>query len=482
MAKKWYPAGEVTPVGWWHMVTGDKPMMWLDAYDDSIGIQLLGGLAPPFHDPMLPEAVELKSLTGLIPPWKHIQQKGATQDGVTHIDALYEPTEIQMGVECYGRDWKHSARVLRDLIASIDAIQQSNLNFFTHDMGHWWAPIRWFQGGMKDALRAVNRGQPLSLRLQGDDAFWRTHEHTTGFSFVYDSMVELFKVDHTATQDLGDIPQRYTGDGGGYCTSNGKQMLWIDDPADPFTTESREVVNGPWPDFDTDTNNQVIAQEHGGFQEFSVPESARNCLWGRMNRNPDGTWAGSGVRLYYGIGWIRLSYFIDFEEVRVLREQPLLFPPGINETFSLICGYADDERLFKVMRGTGPVQIEIMSVKENGTGSKLGPDYRGTGNGMFAAAALITQATPSPIRRLRAGDNAAATQTGWLECLNIGDQSMYYDYTIFGPLTAIKIYDGPGSDEYVEFGPLKANDDISLGVSRIPLSASTTKSWKDAWA
>lgn len=463
MAKKWYPAGEVTPAGWFHLVTGDKPTMWLDAYDDSLGFHLLGGLAAPYHDPMEPEAVSVKDLKGLIPPWKHIQQKGATQDGITHLDALYDPTEIEMFVDCKGRDWRHTAQVVRDLIASIDAKQQSVLNFVTLDMGHWWAPVRWFQGAPPDPLRAVQRGQPLSLRLQGDNAFWRSDDHTASFGFAYESMTELFAVDHTGTQNLGAVPQRYTGTGGGYCTSNGKQMLWVDDPAHPTSTQSREVVNGPWPGFQSDTNNQVISQVHGGMQEWSVPESARNTLWGRMNRNPDGTWAGSGVRLYYGIGWIRLSYFINYVEVVVLRERPLPVPPLPGEQFTLVCGYEGDERMFKVLRGKPDgAQIEIMSVKETGTGSPLGSAYRGAGNGMFAAAAALTQATPSPIRKLAAGDNAHVTQQGWLEMVNVGDQPMYWDATLFGPFDKVKLYDGPGSDDYVEFGPLVANQIVEL--------------------
>lgn len=460
MAKRWYPQGQVTPAGWFHIVKGDKPMMWLDAYDDSLGFQLLGGLAPPYHDPTLPEAVSVVDLKGLIPPWKHIQQKGATQDGITHLDALYDPTEIQMTVDCKGRDWRHTAQVVRDLIASIDAKQQSTLNFLTLDMGHWWAPIRWFQGAPPDPLRAVNRGQPLSLRLQGDNAFWRSYDHTGMFTFAYDSMTELFDVDHTSTQDLGDVPQHYTLSGGGYCTSDGKNMIWVDDPADPTTTNPRRVINGPWPDFDTETDNQVVTQVHGSMQEWSLPESSRNIIGARMNHNLDGSWAGDGVFFEYGPSLLRLYYTVNFVEtnLRILilpaPELPVL--PG--NKFTLIAGYEGDPRMFKVLWNGLP----IMSVKESGTGSQLGSTHRGIGNGMHAAGALITQATPAAIRTLSAGDNANVTQQGWLEMVNVGDQPMYWDATLFGPFTSVKIYDGPGSDEYVEFGPALANQIVFL--------------------
>lgn len=458
MAKKWYPAGEITPVGWFHLVSGDKPMMWLDAWDDSIGFQLLGGLAPPFHDPMLPEAVALKDLTGLIPPWKHIQQKGATQDGVTHLDALYDPTEINMVVDCKGRDWRHTTAVVRDLIASIDAKQQSQLNFFTHDMGHWWAPIRWFQGGMKEALRAVNRGQQVSLRLQGDNAFWRSYDHTTQFGFTYDDFTDAFGYDTEADGDLGaNWPLYYDEAGGGFIYADGDQARWKDDPDDWIGTETREVVAGPYKDFETETDNQVVTMEFGSFQEWSLPQGAANDLWVRMGRNPDDTWDGNGIRARMENNILKLSRFNNFVQT-VMAQRIMLIPPLLGEKFTLAAGFENNPRLFKFYRNG----IEILAHKETGTGSLLGAAYRGVGFGMQAGGAILTQATPASIRKISAGDNAAVTQSGWLEMKNIGDQPMYWDATIFGPCTSVKLYDGPGSDEYVEFGPLLPNQIVEL--------------------
>lgn len=456
---KRYPDSPVTPHGWWHMVTGSKPMMWLDSYDGTIRFDLMGGMAPPYNDPTCPEGVELKSLKGLIAPWKHIMQKGATQDGATHIDALLDPIEVEAEVACVGRNYRHKAQVVRDLIASMDAIQQSTLNFLDLDAGHWWAPIRWYQGAPPNALNIVSKGQNLPLRWLADNALWRTYDHTSQFSFSYEAMTDTFNVDNRATQDLGDIPQYYTGSGGGFCTSYNGQMFWWDDPEDTTTTQSRRVINGPWPDFDTDTDNQVVSQVHAGFQEWSLPDSGRNILGARMNRNPDGTWAGDGVFVEYGGGYLRLFYTINFVET-TLRTDPfaMLVGPFLSEKFTLVCGFNGDPRMFKVLRNGTP----ILSHKETGTGSPLGSDHRGVGNGAFAGAALITQATPSPIRKISAGDNAEVTQTGWLERVNVGDQKMYDDYTLFGPFTSVKIYDGPGSDEYVEFGPLLANQIVFL--------------------
>jgi hypothetical protein len=46
--------------------------------------------------------------------------------------------------------------------------------------------------------------------------------------------------------------------------------------------------------------------------------------------------------------------------------------------------------------------------------------------------------------------------------VNVGDQPMYWDATLFGPFDKVRLYDGPGADECVEFGPLLANQVVFL--------------------
>ncbi|AXQ61752.1 minor tail protein [Mycobacterium phage PHappiness] len=455
MAKKHYPATDVTPHGWYHLAKGEKPMMWLDAYDKSITFHMMGGLAVPDRV-TAPEMVHLTSLKGLIPPWKHIDQKGATEDGITNIDALYDPIEVEVGVECRGRSPKWTRRVYRDLVASIDAKQESTLNFLTHDMGHWWAPVRWFQGAPQAPLE-IGKRQRESLRLRADSGFWRTYDYTASFQFEYESMTDTFNYDTTGSQDLGaDWPLYYEGDGGGYIYSNGDQARWRDDPDDPLTTGTREVVCGPYKDFDTDTDNQVVSMVLGGFQEWSLPDSGANDLWARMGRDSNGDWDGNGIRMRVQGNWIKLSRFNNFSQT-VMFQRPLLVAPLIGEKFTLVAGYEGNPRMFKVLRNGLP----ILSHKETGTGSELGPDYRGIGFGMQAGGALITQATPAPVRKISAGDNANVTQSGFVPMVNVGDQPMYWDATLFGPGT-FRLYDGPGADEYVEFGPLLPNQIVFL--------------------
>src|SRR4029077_9939304 len=148
-----YPANEILPHGWHMLTTGNHPTVWLDGYDGSVRVDLMGGVSvPDYYD--APECVKVHrdGLKGLVPPWKHITQKGATQDGVTHLDALIDPNEVELKLRCIGRDGRHVQQVVRHVMGSLDAKQQSRLNFLTLDEGYWWADVRWYQGAPPDPV------------------------------------------------------------------------------------------------------------------------------------------------------------------------------------------------------------------------------------------------------------------------------------------------------------------------------------------
>lgn len=449
-----YPAiDEILPHGWHMLTKGNQPTVWLDAYDGSARFDLMGGHSMP--DPYdSPECVQIKKggLKGLVPPWKHIDQKGATEDGITNLDSLIDPIEPQLDLVCRGRDGRHVQRVHRTFMGAIDAKQQSTLNFLSLDEGHWWGKVRWFQGGQKDpVMGGQNRKQELSLRLRVDDGFWRSYDDTDSFKFTYDSMVDAFTF--TDTDDLGaNWPLfYYEGAGAGHPAANGSQATWVESG-----TVGRGVVIGPYAGFDTDTDNQVISIELGSIPEIVYPNGAFNDIWGRMGVDGSGNWDGNGIRARIGVsqlfGWVELSRYNNFVKT-LMYSKPIFFRPRRKEKFTLICGMTGNTRMFRILRNNLPV----LSHKEVGTGSLLGADYRGVGFGMKATTGITSQRSPAWLSRISAGDNAAVTQSGFLARTNVGDQPMYDDYTVFGPFTKLKIYDGPGSSQFIEFGPLLAN-------------------------
>lgn len=429
-------------------------MVALRSYDDQIVFHLMGGQSIP--DRTQPECVQIKKggIKGLISPWQIIDQKGATQDGVTFVDALRDPMEPGLQVRIYGRDGRHVRQVMRDLIASIHEKKTSELSWTTHESGRWWTNVRWFKTPPDPYIGAQNKYQDLTLLLRSDDGFWRSYDTVDSFGFTYESMIDTFN--YTDATTLGvNWPQYYSGTGGGYCHATGSQAAWVDDPADPFTTNPREVVNGPFKDFSTTTDNQVVDVVLGSIPELSFPDTAWNDIWGRMGRNPDGTWNGDGIRARFGWGQVWISAFVNFVEVWS-HVKWFLIPPLFGEKFTLVCGFEGDPRMFKVLRNGS----DWFTYKESGTTSKLGSAWRGVGFGMHAGGSLITQATPASVRKVAAGDNSTVSQEGYLKLVNVGDQTMPLRFTCYGPGTFTM--QNPGTQDSVVFGKLLPNQVMTL--------------------
>lgn len=457
-----YPKSPITPHGAYYHLKGRHPLVTLWAYDGSNSFSVMGGKSHPdkFADD---EWVLIKKngLKGLIAPWDIIDQKGASEDGVTFVDALQGPTEIELKLLVHGRTPKDCRRIKRKIVASIDKKLTSEFSFIDQDTGRWWSDVRWFKGPPDVEKVGESCTQELTLVLRADNGFWRTLNETDSFAFSYEATTDTFNYDTEADGDLGpNWPLYYDEPGGGFLYADGDQARWKDDPDDWLATETREVVAGPYKDFATATDNQVVSIVFGSFQEWSLPQGAANDVWARMGRNPDGTWDGNGIRMRIENNIMKLSYFKDFAQT-VMRARVLLIPPIIGEKFTLVAGYEGDPRLFKVMRNGA----EVFSVKETGTESMLGAGYRGIGFGMQAGAALITQATPASVRKISAGDNSTVTQNGFLKLRNIGDQDMPVRYTCYGPGT-FKFAVSPGSSEMVEFGPLLPNQVVFIDTSR----------------
>lgn len=454
----------ITPHGEYHIFKGRIPEIVLTSFDGTMEFYLMGGRSITDH--LKPEAVRIKNMRGLVAPWQMIDQKGATQDGVTFVTSLYDPMEIELNVEARGRDPQHCRQVVSDFYASLDNIKQSTLSFYTHGQGRWWAKVRWAEPSQEEIEKIQVPRQNMAIKLRVDEGFWQTYDDADQFRFAYETMSDSFTTDYSGSSNLGpNWPLFYSGAGAGYLSTTPASVTRMQARWYESGSTTRTVVAGPYKNFNTSTDTQEITIQLGTRPEdifgFPIyPPGAYNDIWGRMNRDGSGNWAGNGIRARVGRngfhGWVRLSRFNGFSET-LLREHSLFIPPQSNEKFTLVCGYDDDPRQFRILRNGLPILIH----KEVGTSSSLGASYRGIGFGMTVGTGSGEQNSPAWVRKISAGDNATATQSGFLQRVNIGDQKMFDDYTLFGPGT-FRIYNGPGSSEFVEFGPMLPNQVILL--------------------
>lgn len=442
-----FPSGPITPAGARKLLAGVEPIMGYVSPGGEISFNLMGAQAPV---PGVQNGVTIQEIKGLTAIWQTQDQQGANQDGVTFTGAVYDPIVVDMIVEAHGNTPVETREVIRRWIEAWDVKKQGTL-FTITEAGYWFAPVRWFKTPTEKIARAQSCRQRFSWTARADDGFWRSVDSTSAFLFEYEAMTDTFTGDYRDDQDLGpNWPQLYSGTGGGYCTSNGADARWVDDPDDVFLTTAREVINGPYKDFNTDTDNQVVSMVYASGPEWTFPEVACNDMWARMSRNVDGTWKGDGIRCRVEIGGVRISRYVNFVET-AMYVRPLFIPPLPGEKFTFVAGITGSLRTFQLLRDNWT----ILSFTESGTASLVGPNYRGIGFGMRAAAAIITQATPGAIRKISAGDNAAVTQSGFLTLTNIGDQQGWHNIICYGPGT-FEVANGPESANMVKFGPLLA--------------------------
>lgn len=435
------PAGPVTPHGAFHILRDRIPQVWLTSYDGSVRLDMMGGLAIP--DRQTPERVEIADLKGLIPPWQTIDQKGATQDGVTFIDALYDPISVELDTVCHGRDPRHCRQTINYLIGAIDAKKEAQLNWFTHEMGQWWSKVRWDKGGMTDTVH-TNKRQPLALRLRADKGLWQSYPYVSQFNFDYTATGDDdFEINQVSGLNTTLWTFTTSAGSGGVSVSGGMVKSTLNNQT---MAARRKTYVAP-------SDNMVVEVTIGTIGQWYYPSDAGIDIWLRMANT--GTPGADGTRLRIERHKLTVSSFNSGVET-ILRQQTLIVPPLPGEKWTFIAGapalfgtVPADPRRFKVMRSNG---VPIMLFKEQGTTSQIGSGFRSVGFGLHAGSSTV----PATVANFNAGGNAVETQSGFLRCINAGDQDAWPEYTCFGPFDKIKIWDGPnpGPNDYVEFGPL----------------------------
>lgn len=459
-APRRYPANPALPHGAYHFLKGTTPSVRLTSFDGSVIFDMMGGgsIADKYASPecaLLNEAPK-----GVAGAWKAVVQQGANEDGETFLFAVNEAMETTLPLLLIGRDAAHVAQVRQALVGSVDKTKLARLRWWTQDLGYWWGDVRHARPSVGGYDIGKRRSVKYDLHLKVDGGSWRTFDHVDEFRLPYDAMKDSFDVDYVEQKNCGpNWPLYFTGPGGGYPYTLRGAMRWRDDPSRTFFTEPRQFVAGPFRDYQTATDNQVITVVFDSFQEWG----ASNDIWGRQGRTSTGQWNGYGVMARITGWWIQIVAFNNFRAT-IISEGfgSSLWPPTPGQPYRLECGGLDADgnfnpRIFRVRQGGAT----IYTAKDSAGVSALGAAFRGVGFGGQAAGAFITQGTPASLQELSAGDLTSAAPTGYLTRINVGDQDMYDRYTLYGPGT-FEIASGPGAKQTVKIGPLLPNQIVQL--------------------
>ncbi len=458
-APKRYPANPILPHGAYHFLKGTGPNVRLTSYDGTVIFDIMGGgsIADKYASPEC--ALLDEPPKGVGGAWKATAQQGANEDGETFLFAVNEAMETTFPLLIMGRDAAHMAQVRQTLVSSVDKTKLARLRWWTQKLGYWWGDVRHARPsvGGHDTKR---RGVKYDLHLKVDGGSWRTFDHVDEFRLPYDSMKDTFDVDYVEEKNMGpNWPLYFSGPGGGWPYTLRGAMRWQDDPSRMFFTEPREFVAGPFRDFQTATDNQVVSVVFDSWQEWG----ASTDIWGRQGRTATGQWNGYGVRARITGPWIEIAAYNNFHKTTISEGfASFLFPPLPGEQWRLECGGLDADgnfnaRIFRVRRGG----TTVYTAKDGAGISSMGASFRGVGCGGQAAGAWITQGTPASLREVSAGDLTSEAPTGYLSRVNVGDQDMFDRYTLYGPGT-FEIASGPGSKQMVKIGPLLPNQVVQL--------------------
>lgn len=170
-----YPSGDLTPNQTRRLAEGYEPMFSYTSGDESMTFHLMGPRSPI---PGVQEGliVNRDSIKGLMPTWQTLDQTGANQDGATFVDAVYQPTEIDMMLEAVGLTPAGTRKVIRDWIAAWDAKTTGKLTVETSENGQWWAPVRWLKTPADTLMRASALRQKFLWTSRIDSSFWMSDD------------------------------------------------------------------------------------------------------------------------------------------------------------------------------------------------------------------------------------------------------------------------------------------------------------------
>lgn len=422
---------------------------------------LSGPLAPTLG---AQNGVALMTISGLTPPFRHLDNQGAHQDGTTWVDSVYEPGEIDMVCEASGLTPSDMRRVMRSWLGAWNPKEQGRLHVFTPEGGEWWARVRPLKSFNDQITYShTNYGtQKFTWAARNDDAFWESFDSVDTFRMTLMSGKASDSFDGAASSTLGsNWVQTYKSGSNynGYCGLSGDgSARWYPNVGDREVINRRIGANST-----TTTDYQVVSIQLKSPVGFDFLGGVYVDIWGRMDAN------GNGIRARIGgIGGsfsnVILSSFTNNGNTEtVLWRQPLKLRPLWNETWTLVCGTENGVRNFKIQRGKGHT---VVSYKETGTNSRLGSAYRGFGFGMAAGNSLLQyQVAPPDIKYWEAGDNTPITQSGKLDLVNRGELEAWPRYLVYGPGT-FTFSDADNTANKITFGPL-LEDQIAL-VTTLP--------------
>jgi hypothetical protein len=450
--------------------------------------------------------VVIQKIAHLDAGFKHLDNKGARQDGTTWYDTIYDPAEITMTIKLGGVSASDMRHVIASWFGAWDARQVGQLCWFSPERGEWVANVRLAKPLMDTFERDWYESQEVTMTwiARCDNAFWQGPDSVCPFANNADDMFDTFPYAGVSTLDSNW--NQTTSPGG-----SGTVTTWIYNGAAwaPTGTTTGSAICQWVGHNDSLTDDQYITVTLADNMTAPVgSDQAYIDVWGRQNQS--GTQGNYGVRARFGYSTYQLSIFNNGTE-HDIASGSLASTPQAGDTLSLQCGVMNSsvqQDLGTILSGSIITGVEdlfqLFTGQSNGSGtwnpgqyqlyhngvpliggrqilfglftvywgtgfgyndatySTYGPGYRSAGFGMSAGGTGSGQVVPAMLSQFNAG-----FATGDISLTNIGDQPAWPRYLCYGP--GVFLIEDVGTGNMITFGPLNAGQVALLNtMPRLP--------------
>jgi hypothetical protein len=141
----------------------------------------IGGPTAP--TPGAEEGMTASEFAGFDAPFDLVDLQGAREDGITNLDRVMNPAEIDMVLELSAAPGAATRRVMRWWMETWAGNRRARLNYWTPELGDWWMWVRKFKPVNNRFKQSYSQTGALQLpwTVRGDQAFWLSYDSVSTF-------------------------------------------------------------------------------------------------------------------------------------------------------------------------------------------------------------------------------------------------------------------------------------------------------------
>lgn len=167
------------------LIDGTDPNVWVTSADGNSKFYILGGMMPFPGIPGQDGVICTEWPTGLDAKFRHLDQAGANQDGITWQATVYDPMVITLPIEAHADTPQGLSRTVAEWKSVWDPKVPCKVEYWTLDRGYWYTDPRLAQAWAPKQTKLSPRRalkQDLSQQIRIDDAFWKSIASTSTFA------------------------------------------------------------------------------------------------------------------------------------------------------------------------------------------------------------------------------------------------------------------------------------------------------------